>query len=347
MRKVVHVLTLFCIIPASAVPALAQQAPAGAPEASRQLHFSVTVEDKAGVAAGDLTVQDFTLLDNKAAVPITSFKVMTPQQQPVEVIILIDAVNTRFSNVAYMRDQVGKFLRANGGKLARPMSLAVLTDKGAQVQKGFTTDGNGLAEALEHQEIGLREIRPDSGYWGAEERFQISLAGIHELTQYAGTLPGRKVVIWVSPGWPLLSGARTDLGAKQQQQIFGDVVALSRELRAANLTLYSINPLGAEENLIRADFYQEFVKGVSDPRQTDLGDLALQVLAIQSGGLALQGSTDVAGQMRRCLAETEAWYEIDFPMAPTDKPNAYHHIDVQVDKPGLKARTRDGYYSQP
>ena len=168
----------------------------------------MSVQDKAGVVARDLTEQDFTVLDNKAAVPITSFKAVNAEQEPVKVIVLIDAVNTRFSNVAYVRDQIQKYLRGNGGKLARPTSIAVLTDKGAEVQKGFTTDGNGLAEALEHEQIGLREIGRDSGYWGATERLQISLTAIHQLTQYAGTLPGRKVVIWVSPGWPLLSGVQ-------------------------------------------------------------------------------------------------------------------------------------------
>ena len=58
------------------------------------------------------------------------------------------------------------------------------------------------------------------------------------------TRPGRKIFLWVSPGWPLLSGPRLDLGAKQEQQIFSDIVALSTQLRDTRTTLYNINPLG-------------------------------------------------------------------------------------------------------
>jgi hypothetical protein len=43
----------------------------------------------------------------------------------------------------------------------------------------------------------------------------------------------------------------------------------------------------------------------------------------------------------------EPWYEISFVAAGADYPNDYHHIEIKVDKPGLMARTRDGYYAQP
>jgi hypothetical protein len=111
--------------------------------------------------------------------------------------------------------------------------------------------------------------------------------------------------------------------------------------------LYNVNPLGPEESPLRADFFQDFVKGVSKPNQTDLADLSLQVLAVQSGGLALHGTSDVAGNLRKCLADTESWYEITLDAAIAERPNEYHHIQVTLDKPGLTARTRDGYYAQP
>jgi hypothetical protein len=31
----------------------------------------------------------------------------------------------------------------------------------------------------------------------------------------------------------------------------------------------------------------------------------------------------------------------------TDQPNEYHHLEVQIAEPGLTARARQGYYSQP
>jgi VWFA-related protein len=200
---------------------------------------------------------------------------------------------------------------------------------------------------LDHDTTGLREIGRDTGIWGANERVQISLQAVHELASYASGRPGRTIILWISPGWPLLSGPRIDLDNRQQQQIFGNVVAFSTELRQANVTLYNINPLGPGENLVRADYYTDFLKGVSKPGQTDLADISLQVLAAQSGGLVLQGSSDVSSMLSRCLDDTKAWYEITFDALGAEQPNEYHHIAISVDKPGLSARTRDGYYAQP
>jgi VWFA-related protein len=343
--------TRACILVAAFLPsffaASAQQTPPIDSPASRSVHLDVVVETKSGSPVTGLQQQDFTLVDNKATQPITSFKAVSLGQEPVEVILLMDAVNTRFDTVAFERGEVKKFLLANGGKMTFPTSIAVLTDKGTQIQRGFSTDGNALNDALEHDTIGLRQINRSSGIWGANDRLQISLTAIYRLADYASTLRGRKVILWISPGWPLLSGPGIQLGAKQQQQIFNDVVSVSTRLRQANVVLYNINPLGVGESLIRTDYYQEFLKGVRKPSQTAIGNLGLQVLAVQSGGLALESSSDVAGMLKRCLADSESWYQITFDSPVPEQPNEYHHVEIKLDKPEMTVRTRDGYYSQP
>jgi VWFA-related protein len=325
----------------------AQQPAPVAHAASTSIRLNVIVAPKSGAPVVGLKKEDFTLLDNKSARPITSFREVSAKQEPVKVILLIDAVNTDFSKVSYIRAETQKFLRANGGHLEHPTTIAVLTDKGTEMQKEFSTDGNALSASLDNYTSGLREITRSSGIWGADERVQISLTALGQLSANAASIPGRKILLWISPGWPLLSGARIDLDSKQENQIFDNVVSFSKQLREANVTLYNINPLGPDENLLRADFYQTFLKGVSKPGDTDLADLSLQVLAVQSGGLAVQGNTDVAGDLQKCLADTESWYEITFDAAVAEQRNQYHHVQVVVDKPGLMARTRDGYYAQP
>jgi VWFA-related protein len=343
--------TRFCIVFAALLPGLlaasAQQSPSTARPDTRTIHLDVVVAPKSGPPVAGLQQQNFTLVDNKSPQPITSFRAVSAGQVPVQIILMIDAVNTRFDTVAYERDQIKKFLLANSGHMAHPTTIAVLTDKGTQIQKEFTTDGNALNDSLDHYTIGLREITRSTGIWGANDRTQISLTAMSQLAAYAATLPGRKVILWISPGWPLLSGVRIDLDSKQQEQIFNNVVSFSTQLRQANVTLYNINPLGPGENLLRAGYYQEYVKGISKPGQTDLGDLGLQVLAIQSGGLAIESNSDVAGMLERCLTDLESWYEISFDSPAAERPNEYHHVEVRVDKPGLNARTRDGYYAQP
>jgi VWFA-related protein len=144
-----------------------------------------------------------------------------------------------------------------------------------------------------------------------------------------------------------LSGPRTELSAKDQQGIFNDIVTTSTALLQSRITLYSIDPLGAAESGFRANFYQEFLKAVRLPKQSQLGNLALQVLAVQSGGRALNSGNDIAGEIAAAMAEASAWYVISFDAPLADGPNEYHALDIKLDKPGLKPRTRTGYYDQP
>jgi VWFA-related protein len=154
-------------------------------------------------------------------------------------------------------------------------------------------------------------------------------------------------MLWVSPGWPLLSGPNVQMSANEQQQLFTDIVSLSTELRQAGVTLYSVDPRGAAAIGFSTFYWEDFVKGVSKANRTLPGDLALQVLATQSGGIAFHSSNDITALLRQCVADTATYYEISFFPALGDQPREYHHLEVHVAKPGVTARTRQGYYSRP
>jgi hypothetical protein len=119
-------------------------------------------------------------------------------------------------------------------------------------------------------------------------------------------------------------------------------------LRQANITLYSVDPLGTSDDVgLRTSYYEQFLKGITKPSQVYIGNLAQQVLSRQSGGLVLNSNNDVAGEITKCLADATNYYIITFEGLPGDGPNEYHALQVKVDKPGLTARTRYGYYAQP
>ena len=315
--------------------------------AASKIDLDVVVTTKSGAApVADLQEKDFTILDNKTPRHITSFRAEGGRQAPIHVILVMDAVNVPYENIAYSRAQIDKFLRANGGRLAYPTELAFFIDNGVQVQQAFSTDGNELSTALDQYAVGLRDIRRSSQFQ-LSDRFQLSINALRSLAGSEAKLPGRKMILWISPGWPLLSGPGVYLDAKQQSQIFATVVDFSTQLRESGMTLYSINPIGAAEGVGRTFYYQDFLKGVGKPGQVAIGDLSLQVLATQSGGLALFGSNNIISMLQKCVADAQAYYELSFDPPPADHRDEYHHIEVQVAKPGLTARTRDGYYSQP
>ena len=338
-----HLLPLL-LLPAVALPAVAQLAPPPPPD--NQIHLAVVVTARKGGPIGELKQSDFTLLDNKAQRPITSFREVG-KPAPVEVVIVVDAVNARIQTVGYEREQLDKYFLANGGELSQPTSIAVLTEEGIRAQGGATRDGKVLKSALDAQTIGFRSVGRSAGFYGAQERLNDSLGALRLLMNREAARPGRKLIVWVSPGWPILSGPRVELSSKEQQGLFGEIVQLSTQMRLANVTLYNVNPLGAGEGPLRANYYESYLKGIAKPSQVDIGDLALQVLSIQTGGLVLLGSNDTAGMIQQAEDDAAPYYELSFAAAPGEHPNEYHSIDIKMAQPGESARTRTGYYAQP
>jgi VWFA-related protein len=333
--------------------ALAQQATtAPQPDAatdsgSRGISLDVVVTSRAGAPVAGLAEQDFTVLDNKVPQKITSFQALGGNAAPVQVILVVDAVNTSYHNVGYERGEIDKFLRANGGRLAYPTALAVFTDTKTEIQSGFSRDGNQLSVALDQYTVGVREITRSAGFYGAGDRLSLSIKALGELAAHDSALPGRKLVLWISPGWPILSGPDVQIDEQDRQKIFRTIVGLSTDLRMDQMTLYSIDPRGTEDaGGFSTFYYQSFLKGVRKPDQVEFGNLALQVLATQTGGLVLNSSNDVAGLIEKAIADAGAYYRLSFNPAPGE-PDEYHQIEVKVAKPGLVARTRTGYYSQP
>jgi len=336
------VLFLLALVLARAVSA--QQPGQTAQSGQNSIRLNVVVAHKSDPPVSGLHQQDFTVLDNNVPQSITSFRAVDGRQSAIQVIILIDAVNAPYQAVSYERGQIDKVLRSEGGELSHPTELMVLTDTGLQQVHGFSTDGNTLSASLDRYTVALRTIVRSSGFYGAAERFQVSLAGLHELMQREAARPGRKLVLCFSPGWPLLSGPEVELSNDERRQFFADIVDFSTAFGRDNVTLYSIDAWGANEPLGREVYWQNFDKGISKPNQVDAGDLALQVLAAQSGGLVLN-SNDVTVEIQQALADTRAYYEISFVPPADVRPDEYHRLEVRVTQHGLKARTRQGYYS--
>jgi VWFA-related protein len=356
-------LVFFCLsfLPPSAfsqqqAPAHSEQLPATAAQPLTEardpyLVLDVVVTDRSGKPRAGLTQNDFVVRDNNQIRKIVSFRAVdgaAPVESPVRIILLVDEVNTSFGRVAYERDQLKKFLLQNGGQLTHPVSLAFFSDTGTELQSGSSRDGNVLLADFDQHVTKLRTIRRSAGFYGAAERLDLSLKAISMLAATESKEPGRKMVIWISPGWPILSGPNITLTTKQEQGLFSSIVYLSTELRQARITLYSIDPLGvADAASTRVFYYEEFLKPISKSQDAQAGNLALQVLARQSGGEALNSSNDITQQITRCVAEADAFYTLAVEPTPSDRPNQAHSVAVSVETPGLTARTRNLYYGQP
>lgn len=95
------------------------------------------------------------------------------------------------------------------------------------------------------------------------------------------------------------------------------------------------------------DYYRAFLDGVPTVSQANAGNLALPILAYQSGGQVLKKSKDLAADIDKCIADVESYYVLSFDSAPASNTDEYRSLQVKVDKPGLTVRTNTAYYAQP
>lgn len=338
--------------PQAQAPPLAERPATPEPATGRRISIDVVVTDKSGAPISGLQQQDFNLLDDKQPQKVNSFAAFDDTNAatapPQQLIFVVDAVNTGYTSMAVERQQLDKFLHESGSQLPVPASFVFFTETSTQMQPHASRDTSELANILSSNESGFRAVGRSAGFYGAAERFQLSIRALGQLITYESKQPGRKLVIWISPGWALLSGPRIDLTTKEQNMLFNMVVQLSGELREARMTLYSIDPLGMSDAVSgRTVYYKEFLKGVPSAGKVQNGNLSLQVLAAQSGGRVLNTSNDVAALLASCVTDVKAYYTMSFDAPRADHANEYHSLEVTVTRPGLTARTRTGYYAQP
>jgi VWFA-related protein len=252
-------------------------------------------------------------------------------------------INTGFEAVAREREQLGEFLKQDGGRLAHPTTLAMLSEKGIKMQQVSSLDGNVLLASLDDAKSELRMVGRSAGFWGAADRLNWSLNQLTQLTAYEATQPGRKLAFFISPGWPLLAWAGVDASDKQRQWAFSAIVGLTNGLREAHVTLYALDPF----HLGRTDpfYYQNFLKPVVSQNKAEYADLGLQVLAVHTGGLALVTGMDILGELNTATRDADTCYRLTFAAPPADRRDEYHELHLQVDKPGAQIRTTTGYYA--
>ena len=355
MTRSLWLFALFCFIPP--VPGFAQQGSGSPPnDQAHNLTLDVVVTDKAGAPVRGLQQQDFTLLDNKQPRGLSSFRAVdvaagTPAPY-IEIVLVIDAINADVLTADQEREGIKKFLQMNGGKLAQPVSVVLVSDKPDQMRGKASTDGNILAAQMDQYETGLRTVDRSQGNYGISERFQMSMKALSSLAGYEASKPGRKLMFWISPGWPLLSAGATDITDQDQQHIFHSIVAVSTQMREDHIALYNVETRAVAGSTTGEFYdYQQFLKGVKAPNQAYPATLSLQVLAVQTGGLVLNRSNNlpdaIAAEIATAASDASPFYVLSFAAGRADRVNEYHSLEVKVAKPGLVARTRTGYYAQP
>ena len=314
----------------------------GRREPKGKVHLDVVVTDTAGKPVSGLQQQDFKLLDDGSERGVASFAaydgVNAKADAPVQIILVVDCVNNGFVEMGSIHQGLLKFLRQNNGRLAQPTTIVQFAPSGVEVLSTPSTDGNGLAGIVE--QIGAATKATGM------QNFSLSLKALSTLVNQEANQPGRKLLVWLGPGWPTPVPSAQVVTAIDQRDRLADyylMVQLAKAMQEGRIELY-----GGYEG---TDFYmRDYLKPVRKPSEAVPADLALAVLATKSGGhdeVPVDRNNAVTDLLNNVVAEAGTFYSLWFDPPQAKAADEFHDLKIVLDKPGLAARTITGYYDEP
>jgi VWFA-related protein len=159
--------------------------------------------------------------------------------------------------------------------------------------------------------------------------------------------PGRKVLLLLSGGWPTVSALNEQGIRSDQLPSVGDDERFEKMFEpltgTANLLGYTVYPVdvpGVESTGPDASDFRPSGGGLSSARELSV-QANLEYIARQTGGVAMVNSTRLEA-FDRVERDVRSYYSMGF--SPEWRSDGRHHqIRVEVRRPGLKVRARDGF----
>jgi hypothetical protein len=135
-----------------------------------------------------------------------------------------------------------------------------------------------------------------------------------------------------------------------QEEMFNAIRSLSDMLLKARIAIYTVDPRGVFASGIFSNNgqFSAYLASLQATNQVAFGDLALQTLAVQTGGRALYGRNDVDQQIADSIGDGDTYYTLSYAPANHNFDGKFRKIKILLpNHPDLRARTRDGYYALP
>lgn len=312
------------------------------------IHLDARIADQEGRPIPQLDFSGITLLDNGKRTKILSLRPAYPPDinaRLAEVALVLDEINSSGMMLAQARSDLISYLRKNNGVLAQPTSVYRLTSTGFYASAQPTTDGNALAGDVErnsfprqiwrHLGISVPGDVPDT-----MNNWSKALRSIYALAVKWTDEPGRKALIWIGPGWPV-NGYLSS-----RDDPFPLLVELLSRIREARMVIYQTSTAEGRDR----DFaYAVYATGVrsSSELQKHMQYFALQVLAIETGGLVFDQGFRVEDDIDQSIRDARSFYILSFDPPHAALPDEYHDLKIEVAIPGATARSNTGYYDQP
>ncbi|MFL6208269.1 MAG: VWA domain-containing protein [Pyrinomonadaceae bacterium] len=196
----------------------------------------------------------------------------------------------------------------------------------------------------------IRDVGNDIDIY-REEIFSVgTLGALNFVVKGLRELPGRKSAILFSDG---ISIFKRDGKSERVLESMRRLVDLANR---ASVVIYTMDARGlqslapnAQDNF--AGRNGASIRTAADERETGYFESknGLNYLAQQTGGIFFENDNNLTGGVQRVLDDQKGFYLIGYRPDPATFDartgrRSFHQIDVHVKRPGLKVRTRNGFY---
>ena len=290
--------------------------------------------------------------------------------------LVVDDLGLSFESTHYVRRALKKFV----DEQMQPGDLVAIirTAGGAGALQQFTTDKRQLYAAIERVRFyvsgrsgvgAFAPIQPPTpGERGGEvdaaneeldqfreDVFSVgTLGAVNYVVRGLRELPGRKSILLISDGFRIYSRDDPTRNYRTVQRL----QRLVDEAGRASVVIYTMNATGLQTlGLTAADDMsgrdiQQMQDALTSRRnvafETQEG---LELLARQTGGIAIKNSNDLSGGIRRVLEDQKGYYLIGYrPDQSTFNPRTgrrrFHRLSLKIKRPGkFNVRMRQGFLS--
>ena len=270
---------------------------------------------------------------------------------PVNVLVL-DELNTPFSQMARAQDALRHFLQAQPEVLPVPTLLLVSGDSGVTVLHDFTQSRAELLAGLNGHKTDFQPQALNNqlagGTMAAQEGFAKTLGALSQVASSLRGIPGHKNVIWVGTGfdnaYDLTSADQADA-----QKIEDVLELVTRRMLEARMSLSTLDPAGVDVKQQQEDVIAEATAGGGPSSITNsVQDASFDELAESTGGTVVHGRNDLAKLIAEDTGAAADYYTLTYtPTNSSDASLEYRNIKVVMKDPSLHAITRTSYYAGP
>ena len=228
-------------------------------------------------------------------------------------------------------------MNGNAATAGKPASAAT------QLPAMTSSSGDTIGDPIDATKSNLDPIAPAAKMDLLHEAIQraqddmtiATLQAMEQIARSVSGIPGRKTLIWTSPGYvcPMM-GSMKDLRGRQVA-IAERCETIWRLLNAANVSVYPIVPTQTEN--------PTFSSGrCAGPCVTMQHQLTLLSYGEYTGGKVCTYRNDLDECYHRAAEDSLRYYELSYYAIPTDRPT-WRKIEVKVNRPHTSVRARRWY----